>query len=144
LANRDGRGDRRTLITQTTDAAWTGFAFSDLINGNAGSNAFQFVAGQSGRHITFQFPNARIINEARWFQDVSGSHGTWEWQASNDGSSWSTISAGFTLDGVATGSNIGDLSANLASYVYYRMQQIAGVTSAVPWPREIEFKISKH
>lgn len=114
-----------------------------MINGNAGSNAFQFVAGQSGRHITFQFPDARVINEARWFQDVSGGHGIWEWQASNNGSSWVTISTGFTLDGVPTGTNIGDLSTNVAPYIYYRMQQTAGVTNATPWTREIEFRITK-
>jgi hypothetical protein len=92
---------------------------------------------------TFQFPDARIINEARWFQDISGSHGTWEWQASNNDALWTPISPGFTLDGVPAGTNMGDLSANIAPYIYYRMQQTAGVTSATPWIREIEFRIHR-
>jgi hypothetical protein len=49
--NHLGQGDRRTEISWTTDASWTGFAFSDILNGNLTSNAFQFVAGQSGRHV---------------------------------------------------------------------------------------------
>jgi hypothetical protein len=128
-------------MTVTTDATLGGSSnpIDRLVDG--GNSGPWWNAGQSGRHVTFQFPDARLITEAKWFQDVAASHGTWEWQVSDNGSSWSAISAGFTLDGSVSGTMMGDLSGNATPYALYRMQQMSGATSSAPFLREVEFKI---
>lgn len=100
-------------------------------------------SGQSGRHLTFQFAEPKIITEARWFQNVFTPHGTWKWQGSADGGTWSDLSTDFVLAAGPCGAAIGDLSANVDSYRHYRLVQIGGAASDNPFLREIEFRSRK-
>jgi hypothetical protein len=99
-----------------------------------------FGGGQTDKEIVFDFFSPRIITEAKWYQDIGSTHGTWKWQGSNDKSSWTDIGSPFTLGGVATQTQT-ELSGNTTAYIYYRLLQTAGVTSSGPYIREIEFKI---
>jgi hypothetical protein len=78
--------------------------------------------------------------------NIPQANGTWKWQASNDGVSFTDLSSTFTLDdstSAAGGTSIGDLSANGAAFSYYRMQQLAGTISSAQRWKEIEFKIMR-
>lgn len=148
-ANDAGSRDRTAVITVTTDASLVDGTINNLVDGgfnNDSTDAIQVTNGQSGRHVTFQFSEAKVITAAKWFQNAAQSNGTWKWQGSNNGSSFTDISSTFTLDdatGGVGGTVIGDLSANVTAYSYYRMLQTAGTTSNAQRWREIEFKIMK-
>lgn len=137
-ANPGGTGDRQSIINPTTTATITG-PIATLIDGTQG-NALFFAGGQSSREVKFDFGRARLITEAKWYQDNSTTHGAWQWQGSPDNSAWTSIGTTFTLGSPAT-QTITTLSGNSTSYRYYRMLQTIGTTSSSPWLREIEFNI---
>ena len=96
---------------------------------------------EDNRHITFQFPAAVKITEARFFMNSPNTEGTWKWQGSNNGTSWADISTTWTLIGDFDGEPIGDLSANTTAHSYYRMQQTTGSLDSASALRQIDFKI---
>jgi len=140
-ANPGGTGDRIKKIDVTGDVAFNAVGGSPyfLLNGGFGNDTF-FLNGQSGRVLTFDFREPRVIDEAKWYQDSTGSHGTWRWRGSNDGSTWTNIGGTFTLGGVATQTQT-SLNGNTTAYRFYQLQQTAGTTSNGPYTREIEFRI---
>lgn len=146
-SNPGGTGDRVRYIIATTNLAKsaTSVSMDRLVNGGfaasaADSYAFQTGQGGSSKFIRFQFADAQIVNEARWYQDVSNTHGIWQWQGSNDGSSWTNIGASFTLGGTLQTQT--ELSGNTTRYFYYQLVGVSGSTSVTPWIKEVEFKIS--
>jgi hypothetical protein len=167
--NDGGQGDRTASITVTTDATLAAGTPAKLVNNNWGansSNATAFNSGQSNKNLTFDFGsgNAKRITEARVFFNSSGSQGTWKWQGSNDNSSWTDLTDGFTLNDTtaplngglsmngALGASVGVgtvlegssalLANNTNTYRYYRMLQTSGSTSSTPWIIEFVFKIA--
>jgi hypothetical protein len=144
--NVDGLGDRTSRITVTTDATLSSGSISNLVDDNF-SNQMVFNAGQSGRQITFQFSESKIVRGGWFYQNAApGSgfdHGTWKWQGSNNGSSFTDISSTFLLDGSTSGRLQGDLTANVTPYTYYRLQQTAGVTRNDSQFREMQFNLMK-
>ena len=139
-ANSGGTGNRTSLITVTTTAALFG-TIDKLVNGSQANETF-FSGTQSGLIITFSFAPSgftRCINEAKWYQDVAATHGTWKWQGSNDGGVWTDIGGTFTLGG--TLQTMTTLSGNTNFWQYYRLLQVSGTASNVPYLREIEFSI---
>jgi hypothetical protein len=147
--NPDGKLDRTLWITVTTTAMVAGGTINNLVDGgfnNDNADGVSMTNGETNKSVTFQFPNAKIITAAKWFQNASQSNGTWKWQGSNDGSIYADLSSTFTLDDAtagAGGSEIGDLSANTTAYLYYRMLQTAGTISSAQRWKEIEFKIMR-
>ena len=147
--NPGGTGDRTSLIMVTTDVALGDGTINNLVDGafnNDTTDALTPTNGQSGKHITFQFPHPKVITQAKWFQNGSQANGTWKWQGSNDGVSFIDLSASFTLDdgtSAAGGTVMGDLSANATAFSYYRMQQTVGTISSAQRWNEIEFKLMR-
>lgn len=148
--NTGGRGDRRSIITTTTTAVLSGGspAISGLVDGLGGTagstntGAPFWDGAQTLRSITFQFLTGKaLIQEVTYFQNGNAAQGTWKWRGSQDGSSWTDLSATFTLDAPSVGAVAGDLSANTTAYSYYQLLQTAGTTNSSPWLREYEFKI---
>lgn len=149
-ANAGGTGNRTSIITVTTNQSLGGSSGTadKLVNGgfaNGSANAIWFVNAQSvvGKFVRFDFGHKAIITEAKWYQNgtVSGGQHDWKWQGSNDASSWSDLSSSFELNGGATGSVIGNLSANATGYRYYQLAGVSGNTNDSPWLWECEFKI---
>lgn len=135
-------GDRTGTITVTTTATVGGGSVSDLVNGNTTENTFFWNGAQSTRSVTYQFSSAVIINGARWYQSTATAHGTWKWQGSNDGSSWTDL-GGFaqTLSRVdGSQDEFTNFGGNTTGYLYYRMLQTSGSTSSSPFLQEIEFR----
>jgi hypothetical protein len=145
--NPGGTGDRTSLITVTTDVALGDGTINNLVDGgfnNDFNDALTPVNAQSGKQITFQFPHPKVITEAKWFQNAAQANGTWKWHGSNDGVTFTDLSATFILDdttSAAGGTVMGDLSANATAFPYYRIQQTAGTISSAQRWKEIEFKI---
>ena len=139
-------GSRTSSITVTTTASLGGGVIANLVNGgfgNDGTNGLWFSGGQSGKEIKFDFGVGaqKILDGFRWIQSGGGSgHGTWQAEGSNDGSSWTTLSSGFTLAG--TQNNQQYTLTNTTAYRYYRLLQTSGTTDSGPWVHEIELRIA--
>lgn len=153
-SNPDGDGDRTATITVTTS--------TDLFN-NVGvdyrfvdgsfffDNYFDTVADASEHWIRFDFGVPVFITEARWYQlSTSGDNGTWQWQGSNDGSTWASIGSAFVLDTAlnVTGTPydyqpLTTLASNVFLWRYYRMKGVSGSWSPSSYVFEVEFKIDR-
>jgi hypothetical protein len=131
-ANEGGSGGARArYIALTTAGGFSGNPYV-LLNGNTSDTGYFFTGGAtSGYTLTFDFgDDAYIIDEAIWYQSSATSHGTWKWQGSNDGSSWTDIGASFTL-GSSTTQTLTTLNGNTTAYKQYRLQGISGVPTPV-------------
>jgi hypothetical protein len=86
---------------------------------------------------------SKLIQEAKWYQNgPSAQPGNWRWAGSNDDSSYTDLTTNFTLDAGSAGDVIGNLSANVTGYRYYKLQQQANSGgNDSPWMWEVEFKI---
>lgn len=142
--NVGGSGNRKALITVTTTITGLNGTPDYLVNGNTTENFFYWTGqSASGKYLRFDFGsgNKFVINEAKWYQDLTSSQGVWQWQGSNDASSWTSIGSTFTLGGSATQTQT-ELSGNTTAYRYYQLLGVSGSLSGSPYDREIEFKIS--
>jgi hypothetical protein len=110
----------------------------EFIDGLQTNGQFWFNGG-TGYELVFDFREARVIDEAKWYQDNATSHGVWQWRGWN-GSSWVNIGSTFTLGGSATQTQT-TLNGNVTAYTKYSLLQISGSASNSPFLREIEFQI---
>ena len=102
-------GDRTASITVTTSVGLIdGGTASNFVDGGFGDNSTDsafFPSGNpstSGVFLKFDFGAGKIVDEAKWYQDATNSHGDWKWQGSNDDSSYTDIGSSFTLGGATT------------------------------------------
>ena len=145
-SNTLGTGDRHLLITVTTDLTWgnfvTGRVPQDLVDGNTSNYGVYFGGSVAGKYLRFDFGTAQIITETTFHHNTSNHlHGIWQWQGSNDASSWTSIGATFN-------SNDSDIctsmSGNTGFYRYYQMMGVSGTADGSifgPFYSEVEFKI---
>ena len=130
-------GDRLSTITVTTDGT-TQRSVTTIVDGSTSAgDSFYWNPSQSGIYLRFQFATTKKITGVRFTNDESGTanNGTWQWQGSDNGSSWTNIGSTFaytntTMVGGAGGYTVlGDtLSGNTTSYLYYQMINTAGST----------------
>ena len=146
-------GDRSSSITVTTTITEATGTVAKLVDGNAptdnshgAGNAFYWANGSNnvaGQELKFQFSSAQTITGAKMLSANSDSQGTWKWQGSNDGSSWTDIGSNFDFDTASSltfDTNFGSqLSGNTTAYTYYRMYGVSGSTNGTTWWIEIEF-----
>jgi len=146
-SNTGGTGNRLSIITfSKSDPTWSwGGTANKIIDGDTTSNGQFFFGGVSlSSSIWMQWDfgagNQVLITEAKFYQQTATAQGTWQWQGSNDGSSYSNIGSSFAL-GTAATQTITALSGNTTKYRIYRMVGVSGSTSTGPWVYEMEFKI---
>lgn len=145
--NTGGTGDRTASITVTTTLNVASGTASNLVDGGTGNNTTDSLAvttaAAAGVYIRFDFGSgaSKVIQEARWKQSSTDSHGTWKWQGSNNGSEWFDIGSSFTFGG-ATTQTMNQLSGNTTGYRYYQIVGVSGNYSQAPWYQEMEFKIA--
>ena len=140
-SNPGGSGNRTSLIRLTTSAnfrvfrnyPFTGYS---LLCGDYGDNG----DWTSGGHVTFDFGEPRCIDEATFYQSSAATHGTWQWKASNDGSTFTNIGPSFVLGG-SMAAVLDSLNGNTDFYRYWRMDQVSGSVSPSPYLRGLDFKI---
>jgi hypothetical protein len=151
--NSYGSGDRTSIITVTSNVLDPGA--NNLVDGDfttAGDTTFINGAGvSSSKYIRFQFAAAQILTAATFYQTATlnpqsnTSHGTWKWQGSNDGSSWTDIGSSFTLNGCQTAleaQTLNELSDNTTSYTYYQLCGVSGSCNGYPELNEFEFGVA--
>jgi len=141
-------GDRTGSITVTTNGTTTG-SITNLVNGvesDDTSNACYFTPNNftvSGKYIRFQFGSAQTLSTVKLYNQNNGAEhlGTWKWQGSNDGTTWTDISDSYILSN-NTSPEITSLSLsgtiNTTSYTYYQVLGVSG-TGHSEWLREFEF-----
>jgi len=151
--NPFGSGDRSAALNSITGIT----VFSNLAYGGTGSNPNSlfngsnanvnyFNNGQSSGYLGFAFQNYYVIDEVKWYQSGTQTHGTWQWEgmcalgAACDGTTWTSIGNTFTLGGATTQTQT-TLNGNTTAYRYYRLRITAGATSNGPYLQEIEFQI---
>ena len=141
-------GDRTSTITATHSGfSWSGGTTSNLVDGDmstntTGSTYFQASTPSAGSYIRFQFSTAQLITEAKWYSDAgasSGSYGIWQWQGSNNASSWTNIGANTFLASGTSFTHL-TLNGNTSAYTYYQLLYVSGSTIASHWQKEVEFK----
>lgn len=144
-SNPGGTGDRTASITVTTSAGLLASGVpSALVNGSfSNSVAFNVVSVTTSVFITFDFglTAQKIINQARWTQSGSQAGGVWQWRGSQDGVTWISIGATFTLGGVTPPQLQTTLAGNSTPYRYYGLVGVSGTTSGGPFIQEVEFSI---
>ena len=141
-----GKGNRKSLITYTQYGSIFN-TYSSLQTGQVLIDGA--IAGSSG-YLTgsvvncwmkFTLAEAKLINEATLRQNTIDTHGTWQFQGSNDDSSYENIGSTFLLGGGGSHiSVINSISENRKSFKYYRIIGISGDASGGPYLMEIEFK----
>lgn len=135
-ANTGGTGDRTGIITISSNLTWTG-TVSTIINGAFTNSLYWANNALSGIDVlAFDFGSAKVIDEFKWYQSDATTHGTWVFEGSSDGSSWTGLGSSFTL------TNGTFPITNTTAYRYYRLRGLSGTARNIPWLREIEFKIS--
>lgn len=137
-----GSKDRTGIIGVTLGGSWYNTSTACLVNGSIIDNCNAFAGGSvsSSQYITFTFPQANVITEARYILSSATAQGTWKWQGSNDNSSYTDIGSSYSTP-ASTTVTFTTLSANTTAYKYYRMIGVSGTSSNSPWLYEFEFKI---
>lgn len=139
-------GDRTASITVTISPTLTTNTNSNLVDGATANNSTDSVAFSAvtvtDLFIQFDFglASARVIQEARWKQNGTATHGTWKWQGSNDATAWSDIGSSFTLGGATTQLQT-ELANNTHPFRYYRLLGVSGTANAAVWVQEVEFSL---
>ena len=90
-------GDRRSTITVTTDGGTQRSVTLCVDGSTAAGNSFYWDNGQTGKYLRFQFATTKKITGIRFTNDEDGSsnQGTWQWQGSDDGTTWTNIGGTF-------------------------------------------------
>lgn len=145
-ANSGGSGNRTGSIT-VTNTGFVNGTNSQVVDGTtSGSNGLYPNGGVavSTLSITFDFGAgaSKIIQEVKLHAGASFSiGGTWQWQGSNDGSSFTNIGSTFT-DTAAASQVFTSMAASTTGYRHFRLQGVSGTTGTAPWWNEFEFKIA--
>lgn len=139
-ANAGGTGNRTGIITVTQASLNVFVNPTILIDGNTSGAGSYFNGTPDGEWIKFDFGTAKVIDEAKFYQSNSATHGTWKLQGSADDSSWSDVGTSFTFGGT-TLQTITELNGNTTAFRYYRFIKVSGTTNGGPWTYELEFSI---
>lgn len=146
----DECGNRTSTITPSTTltAAASPLDINNLIDGDYSQNttgSWWPAATQdpTGKEIKFQFATPRLIKYARIeCAGYTGNQGSWKWQGSPDGSTWTDIGSAFTWSMTSDGTTpVQDLSSNTIAYSYYRMLGQSGTIIDDPFYQEMYFDI---
>lgn len=147
-------GDRSSIIT-VTSSGFTNGGGTDvqaLVNGGEANNTTdswypnngQAVSGSSIIKFALAAAQKFVAAKIRTNSSGSGDNGTWKWQGSNDDSTWTDVSRPFLWDFRASANVEGETNGFCyfdipASYAYYRLIGVSGLTSNSPWYNEVTF-----
>lgn len=150
-ANSGGTGDRTASITvtQTVFTVSVLGTASNLVDGSftastAGSlsQSGGTINLTDGMYLQFAFGSKKYIDEVKLYVDraLSTPWGSWKFQVSNDGSSFSDLNT-FTWDSQTETATVTGMDAE--GYSYLRITKSGATGSATnPWFEEVEFKIA--
>lgn len=143
-SNPGGTGDRTGLISVTANFTPNG-SITNLVDGDFSTNtagSFDYFNGSvAGLWIQFEFPTPQVIDEAKWYQSNTTTHGTFKWQI-EIGGVWTDIGSAFALGGANTQTQT-QLNGNILASTKYRLLGVSGIFFNSPWIIEIEFKLEE-
>ncbi|MBX3172487.1 MAG: hypothetical protein KF760_34105, partial [Candidatus Eremiobacteraeota bacterium] len=134
-------GERRTLITATSNHSSLSGPVSNLLNGTSSNDFYWNSVAIAGTYVRFDFKAPVLLTEAKWLQSTASTHGNWQWQGSQDASTWTNIGSTFLLGG-STSQTLTTLSANTTEYRFYQLVGVSGTCSSSAYLYEVQFKIS--
>ncbi len=137
--NAGGCGNRTASVTVTASGSTSG-TLSLWVDGSPTGTGTFFTAGGTTVAVRFQFATAKVMQLARVLRSGNNANGTWKWQGSNDGTTWTDTSTAQVWNQTIQDFNM-DLG-NLTPYLYHRAVMTAGTTSGTPWVYEWMFRIS--
>jgi hypothetical protein len=153
-SNAYGSGNRHdlmlVLLNQAQACGSGGSGFNDgrmqgLVDGDTTTAGCTTSAAFSSSHLTglellFAFREALVIDEFKWIQALTVSHGTWKVQGSVDNVTFSDLGSTFTLGGVTTQTQS---ITNASAYNFYKLVQTAGSADNSTWIYEVQFKTAQ-
>jgi len=119
-ANPGGTGDRTASIVQAGTVVFD-TAGELLINGNKTAGFKMTNLSAKDKTITFDFGATKKIDEFKWYQKGSKDYEVWQFDGSNDNTTWTTL-ANVQLGGSSTATYA---FTPTAVYRYYRLYQAA-------------------
>lgn len=142
-ANPGGKGPRNAMCTITTDLAPSGASgpITGLLDGCMNSNdetGFTASTGNQSKEIRWDFKagNSKRIDQILFTTAIANViGGSWAWEGSNDGTAWTTINSGLTLNGTSTTYNV----TGTTGYRFFRMLHGSGTNIGV-LVRQIEWE----
>ena len=141
-----GVGNQTANITVSTSASLFSGPVANFVNGatTQATTFFNVVALSGSVFIRFQFVTPVVVNQVGYFQSAAQTQGVWQWQGSNDGSTWTNIGSTVTPNwGGAAGTAFPiSLAGNTTAYTYYQMVGVSGSTSGSPYVGQFQFRIS--
>jgi len=141
--NSGGNGVRTSLINVTTNISLGLGSISRLVNGDYSTHTLYWnTQSTSGLYLQFDFLVPKVITETTFWGDPSSSNGVWQWQGSNDGTTYANIGSTFTLTCTIGGTASTALSANTTAYRYYKLVGVSGSLSNVSNLFQLDFKIA--
>lgn len=148
--NPGGVGPRNSFVTITaSEGLVVEYTILTLIDGvqnpyaPQGSPVFSGGTVDGTVWIQFQFESAVIVNEMKLYSNTDSNNGTWQFQGSNNGSSWTNVGSAFAWNVVGTSLTVTSMSANTTRYSYYRLLGVSGNSNGSNYQTEAEFKISR-
>jgi hypothetical protein len=148
-ANAGGTGARTGSITVTASVpaifGYGGSTATSLVDGSAAANTTNaYVTNGApsfvdGNYFQFYFGSAKYIDEVKIYADRSLSNGSWKWQWSNDGTTW-TDGNTFTWSSATQTQSVTGWPASGATYL--RMTKVGSTTGTDASYEEFEFKIA--
>lgn len=146
-ANSGGTGNRTATITVTTAGTGGSGTPANLVDGALTANSTNSISlgtggWVAGAKLLFDFGTAaKIIDEAKWYQSTTDTHGTWKWRGTIDGVNFTDIGASFSLGGTSGTQTLTTLNGNVTAFRKYALEYVSGTVSNAPWIEEVEFKI---
>jgi hypothetical protein len=143
-ANSGGTGDRRSIIavTQSTSLFVAGTVLANFVDGATANNGYipsGSVTSSMWLRWDFGAGCSKLIDEIKFYFELAYNQATWQFQGSNDGSTWTDIDTPKTISGSAT---VTVALTNTTGYRYYQMLGSSGTVNQTWW-REIEFKLDE-
>ncbi|WPY94669.1 hypothetical protein T8T21_00655 [Limimaricola variabilis] len=143
-----GQGDRSGLIKVTTSGIIsTPYVAQTLVDGTTSGVLFnpgESVSSADWVLFDFGAGASKIINEVTFdFSSDSASFGTWKWQGSRDGVTFTDLGASFVLDPSGVALVDTTLSTNFKGWRFYRLTGVSGsvAASSLKTLQEVRFKI---
>lgn len=146
-ANAGGTGARTGSITVTSPGTGATGVPENLVDGafnqNSTNSMTMGTGGWSvGGRLKFDFGTAgKVIDEFKWYQNTTDTHGTWKFRGSPDGVNFTDVGSSFSLGGTNGTQIVTAPNGNTTAYHVYALELVSGTPSNLCFVEEVEFKI---
>lgn len=133
--SEDRRDGRIWAYIEGTASSWNGNPIGLLSDHARNENYSSNIPGVV--RLVFDFFAPRVVDELSVTLSASANMGSWAFEASSDGVTWTTLTAASPM----TGSRAFSAPGNTTAYRYYSLYKASGNPSNGPWWQQVRFKI---